>query len=186
METTLRYVDTYALTSVTGSIGKQVMYVNSTFDPDNSGTGHQPLYRDTYAALYDQYAVIACKVTITFIVNSTSAMHLGAVFEDDNSTSTVLNTLLEQNRGVSELVPQATGAPNTHTFVMDWDCARDLNIDPYASETYKTAVGSNPSEVAALLLYSAPADGAANTTSFAKVTLEQRVLFSELSTPTQS
>ena len=108
------------------------------------------------------------------------------MFEDDSSTSSVLNTLLEQGRGVHRLVPMATGSPNTTQFVLTWDCERDLNVDPYTSETYKTAVGSNPSEIAALLLFACPADGAASTTTYCQVTLEQRVLWTELQTPTQS
>lgn len=186
MLTRLRYVDTYTVSSVAGSIGKQVMYLNSTFDPDNSGTGHQPLYRDTYAAIYDQYAVVATKLTATFVINSTQAMLCGAVVDDDNTTSTTANTLMEQNLGRHKLVSQATGSPNTWTVTINWDCQRDLGIDPYASESYKTAIGANPTELVSLLLWAQPADLAATTTSFVNVELEQTVLWTELTTPTSS
>jgi len=174
------------LVSVSGSIGKQVIYLNSTYDPDNTGTGHQPLYRDTYAAIYDQYAVVSATLTVTFVINAAQACIVGAVVEDDNTTSSSVTTLMEQNLGEHRLVPMATGSPNTHTFTVKWDCKRDLGIDPYASESYKTAVGSNPTEVASMLLYAVPADGAASTTTFANITLEQVVLWTELTTPTGS
>lgn len=32
---------------------------NGIFDPDVTGTGHQPLYRDQVADLYTNYTVIA-------------------------------------------------------------------------------------------------------------------------------
>jgi hypothetical protein len=187
IETKLRYVDTYALVSTAGSLAKQVMYLNSTFDPDNTGTGHQPLYRDTYAAIYDQYSVVHCHAKITFqslaVATSNS---IGVVIDDDNSTSTTPTTLMEQSRGKHHLLPPLSGSLSNHTFVVEWDCKRDLGIDPYASETYKTINTSNPTEIAALLLWSVPADGSSTTTIQVQVELVQTVLWTELITPTQS
>jgi len=183
----LRYVDTYSLSSSGGSTGKQILYLNSTFDPDNTGTGHQPLYRDTFAAIYDQYAVISADVTVTFVSNATtSPMRIGMVIDDDNSTSTTVNTLCEQSNGVNALLPNATGAPSMHVFKMHWDCKKILQIDPFASETYKTAVGSNPTEISSLLLWAAPADLTSTTVTIVSVELEQMVLWTELTSPTQS
>ena len=42
--TTIRYVDVYTLTSASNGIAKQYMRMNSLFDPDQTGTGHQPYY----------------------------------------------------------------------------------------------------------------------------------------------
>lgn len=44
----------------------QVMRMNSTYDPDFSGGGHQPMYRDTYAAVYNSYRVVGSKITVDF------------------------------------------------------------------------------------------------------------------------
>ena len=38
-------------------IAKQYMRMNSLFDPDQTGTGHQPYYFDQFAALYNRYTV---------------------------------------------------------------------------------------------------------------------------------
>jgi hypothetical protein len=183
----LRYVDTYAVTSTSGSIGKQVLYLNSTFDPDNTGTGHQPLYRDTFAAIYDQYAVVSADVIVTFVSNAaTSPMLVGCVVDDDAATSSTINTLCEQSNGQNAMLPNATGAPTVHTFRYHWDCKKILQIDPYLSETYKTAVGSNPTEVSSMLLWAAPADTVSTTTTLIHVELEQTVLWTELTSPVQS
>lgn len=185
--TKLRYVDTYALISTAGAIAKQVLYLNSTFDPDNSGTGHQPLYRDTYAAIYDQYSVVSTKTTIQYqSLAASTGMVCGAVIDDDNSTSSTPTVLMEQNRGKHMLLPPFTGSISNRTIVIDWDCKRDLGIDPYTTQTYKTAVGSNPSEVAALLIWSVPADGSATATVQVQVTMEFTVYWTELQTPSSS
>lgn len=185
--TKLRYVDTYALISTAGAIAKQVMYLNSTFDPDNSGTGHQPLYRDTYAAIYDQYAVVSTSVKIQYqSLSATSGMVIGAVVDDDNSSSSTPTVLMEQNMGKHMLLPPFTGSISNRTINLQWDCKKHLGIDPYTSQTYKTAVGSNPSEVASLIIWSVPADGSSTATCQVQVTMEFTVLFTELTTPTSS
>lgn len=186
MMTRLRYVDTYALQSTSGSIGKQLMNLNSTFDPDATGVGHQPLYRDTYAAIYDQYAVIACRARVKFTnTNTADNVGIGIVVDDDSTTSTTITTLCEQNYGQHTILPPLAGSLSTHTFTHHWDCKRDLGIDPFTSQTYKTAVGSNPSELATLLIWAANLAG--NTASYAcQVELEYDVLWTELTSPTQS
>jgi len=185
--TKLRYVDTYALISTAGAIAKQVMYLNSTFDPDNSGSGHQPLYRDTYAAIYDQYAVVSCKATIQYqSLAATTGMVIGAVIDDDNSSSSTPTVLMEQNNGKHLLLPPFTGSISNRTLTIPWSCKKHLGIDPFTSQTYKTAVGSNPSEVASLIIWSVPADGSSTATVQVQVTLEMEVLFTELQTPSSS
>ncbi len=185
--TKLRYVDTYALSSSAGSIAKQVFNINSIFDPDQSGVGHQPMYRDTFAAIYDQYAVINANVTVTFNSNATTAsMIVGGLFDDDTSTSTNITTLLEQNTGKHLFLPNATGALSSRTLKFNWDCQKMLGINPYTSQSYKTANGSNPTELMHLLIYAAPADGSSTTVTTALVEVDFTVLFTELVTPTGS
>lgn len=48
--------------------------INSMWDPDYTGLGHQPMYFDNYAALYQKYQVKYAKITATVInhyVNTT-------------------------------------------------------------------------------------------------------------------
>jgi len=187
MLTKLRYCESYALVSTSGSIAKQVMYVNSTFDPDNTGGGHQPLYRDTYASLYDQYAVVAATIKVTFsTLATTTGVHVGVLIDDDSSTSSTFSTLCEQNLGKHALLAPATGALSNKTIVLKWNCKKHLGIDPFTSQTYKTSVGSNPLEIASFLLWASPADGSTTTTTQVYIELVQEVLWTELTTPTQS
>ena len=64
--TTLKYVDTYLLVSTAGAVTYQVMSANGIFDPDLTSTGHQPLYRDNYAAIYDVYTVLGSKCIVRY------------------------------------------------------------------------------------------------------------------------
>lgn len=187
MLTRLRYVDAYALTSTAGSLAKQLFVINSTFDPDSTGTGHQPLYRDTYAAIYDQYAVVSAKIKVTFTSNATtSSMIVGGVFDDDTSTSASTIVMLEQNTSKHLFLANNVGALSNGSLTFHWDCKKMLGIDPYTSQTYKTAVGSNPSEQAIFAVFAAPADLASTTVTQCLVEIDFLVLFTELQTPTVS
>jgi len=184
--TKLRYADYYNLTSTAGALAKQVIRWNSTFDPDQTGTGHQPLYRDTYAAIYDHYAVISAKAIIRVVNPGTISMICGVLTDDDTSTSSTFQTLMEQSHGHSVELTPLTGSKSDHVFTVSWNASQILGLDPFASEEYKTAVGSNPTEESELLFWSIPVDGSSTNTLGVTIELQQEVLWTELATPTTS
>lgn len=62
----LRYAETFTLsTGTAGVVGTvQDMILNSLYDPNLTGTGHQPYLYDTYQAQYASYRVNTCKVEL--------------------------------------------------------------------------------------------------------------------------
>lgn len=60
------YVDNYKLdnTGTTTVAATQQFRLNSLYDPDYTGSGHQPYYYDQIAALYAEYCVYGVKVDI--------------------------------------------------------------------------------------------------------------------------
>ncbi len=185
--TKLRYSDVLTAVSTTGALNTYIFRWNSTFDPDFSGTGHQPLFRDTYASVYDQYAVVRASARIRFDNTSSSVGFIvGVVTDDDTTPSTTFQTLMEQSHGVQTSLTALAGSHSSHEFSVSWDASKILNIDPFSSETYKTAVGSNPTEISSLVMWSKPIDGSSTATCLITIELVQEVLWTELSTPTQS
>lgn len=84
--TKLTYYDTQALdpasnalTTINGSIWQY--RANSVFDPDYTGVGHQPMYFDNLAAIYQNYRVLGCKITVTVV----DIRQGGVVPEDANN-----------------------------------------------------------------------------------------------------
>lgn len=186
LETKLRYSDFSGVTSTTGAVGQYKFRWNSTFDPDFTGTGHQPLYRDTFSAIYDHYSVIKARAIIRFTyVDADSPVFVSINTEDDSTATSTAQTLAEQSHGVSTLLTPLSGSHSFKEFVVNWDCASILGIDPYITEGYKTAVGSNPDEESYLVISAATTDTTTATVNF-QIILEQTVLWSELQTPTQS
>lgn len=188
MRTKLRYggLENLQLVSTTGALAKYVFSANSTFDPDRTSTGHQPLYRDTYAAIYNQYAVIASKLTVMFInSNAANVFNIGITCEDDAAGTSTVDTIAEQSTSTNEVLGVAASSRSVVTLTKTFDCAKNLSIDPFASETYKTSVGSNPAEEYFFFIW-ANEIGSGTATIDIQCMLEYDVLFSELTTPTQS
>lgn len=180
--TKLRYVDNFPITSTSGGQGLQVFRWNSTFDPDQTGTGHQPLYRDTYATVYNHYAVVRARARVEFVnAVTTVPFVVGCVTDDDGSVSSSVNTISEHSHAQTRMISPLSGSLSNHVIEMTWDCKKVLNIDPFASETYKTAVGSNPDEISTLAIFVYTTDASTNSCNF-RIILEQEVLWTELAT----
>jgi hypothetical protein len=184
--TQLRYHGVYTIASVLGAVAPYNFRWNSTFDPDLTGGGHQPLYRDTYASIYDQYAVVSAKARIRFINISGDDWFVGCVTDDDVTPSTNIDTLAEMNHSYSDSLGFSSGGKSYVEFFPTWDCKTFLGIDPMTSELYKTAVGANPTEQSILALFGFNRQGPASSNIQVEVLLEQEVLWTELTTPTSS
>ncbi len=182
----MRYSDFHGVTSTSGAIGSYVYRWNSTFDPNFTGTGHQPLYRDVYASVYDHYSVIAARaiIRITY-VDADSPIFVSVNTDDDSTFTTTAQTVAEQSHGVSDLMTPLSGSHSYKEFIVNWSAQQVLGIDPYVTESYKTPVGENPSEESYLAVLAATTDTTTASINF-QIILEQTVLWSELTTPTQS
>ena len=77
--------------SAAGAIAAYVFRVNQMYDPNVSGTGHQPQGYDTLAAAYGRYNVLSAKIFIDAGPNTapTTTYVTGIAVRDYNSTSTL-------------------------------------------------------------------------------------------------
>lgn len=181
--TKLRYSGYYTLSSTSGGRGLQIMNANSTFDPDSTGGGHQPLYRDQYAGIYDLYTVIGSKITTHW--GTTSVPYLiGIVGDNDSTISSTIETLMEQNNSVYTTIG-SNGAP-TKTLEAFFEPLEMLGIDAKDDGTALTPVGSNPTDLYCFGVWAAPIDAASSTSIQVAVTIEYTVKFSQLNTQAQN
>lgn len=75
MRTSHRYSDIYPLGTGTAGIfgGTQAMRLNGLYDPDISGTGHQPYAYDQMCGLYGNYRVVKIRYNILFTTPGATA-----------------------------------------------------------------------------------------------------------------
>jgi hypothetical protein len=91
MNRTLRYSQLVTLTAgASGLFGtEQIFRLSSLFDPDLTGTGHQPYGFDSLAALYYRYKVNAVRVCLRFSDPSADGVLCAAQFQAPSVTQTV-------------------------------------------------------------------------------------------------
>jgi hypothetical protein len=90
----MRYADSFSLVTTTVP-SSQVMNLNSLYDPDSTGTGHQPRYFDTLvgatggAQPYSQYRVLSCRWIVKFntVASNTTAFVAARVRNNNGSIS---------------------------------------------------------------------------------------------------
>ena len=140
----------------------QAFRMSGIFDPDRTGVGHQPFFRDMWASQYDYFSVIQCDYKIrlynafadpvTFTAVGTSAQRIGAInatmflgttnpADITTPANGVIYPAAEMKNTITELlVPEEkiefNGSLTQGDFIPD---AKDADSD----QTW-IAVGSNP------------------------------------------
>lgn len=70
-----------------GAFGtSQVWNLNTLFDPDQSGIGHQQYLRDEYANVYSRYKVLRCKVDLMIVNPSADGIIICGQFRSPANT----------------------------------------------------------------------------------------------------
>lgn len=147
MTTRHRYVET-VLVPVGASSYLASSYAfrpNSMFDPNSTGTGHQPNNRDNMALVYEQYTVLSSKISVAFPPSSQS--YLGVVRFDTQlgSTSSVEEILENPNLTQGNRILSDVG-DKTKIARCSYNAKRQScrGSNPLSDDNALTAVGSNP------------------------------------------
>lgn len=160
--TSLIYSDTITIDPAAGALGSHLFRLNSLYDPDFTGIGHQPRGFDQMMAFYQKYRVYGCKIDVCCLGPGVSALNNGkwAVLVQGSSTGFLWSQYaLEEH--ASRISPVYQGSNGVETDKarfsgMVWlkhlyQC-KDLEDDTTAEGT----ASSDPARVALMhLVYSA-------------------------------
>lgn len=137
--TSHRYIQSNVSTAATGSLAQYQFRANSLFDPDLTGTGHQPYGFDQWKTYYATYMVTSSRITVECIV-ITSPTLAGVFTSSEVSTGlTTADTFCEPGRGQAGIVSPVFGA--ARTFEAKWNLSDIPNHDP---ADYSALVSANP------------------------------------------
>lgn len=181
---TLKYaVAPLAISTDSSVLNTYLFNLNSVYDPDRTGTGHQPFGFDQMATFYSKYCVVGCKWQVVFANNAvgTSQSHYVGCCPLNFSTTPTggLSEYMEQKRNryaISDFhkkpvivgsvkLPKLLGAVNDTAYIAD-----DLH---YAF------VSASPTDVCCLHVYSLAVGGQATEIVYASVILWYDVVFME-------
>lgn len=151
--TTMRYSDIITLTSAAGAVTSNVFRMGSLFDPDSTGTGHQPYYFDQLSALYNNYVVLKSTLKVQFALQPNAIATaqpsgpsiVGIATDDDGTLVATPSTILEIPGSKSVFIGNATGGNNIRTLSVDYIPERDLGLS-VDDDTVGATVSSNPSQ----------------------------------------
>lgn len=150
----LRYCANVTLDAAVGTIGKWQFRCNSLFDPDVTGTGHQPYGFDTLASIYNHYQVMKSFITIEGVAASVGLNAgngvAGILVSDDGTTVSDIDTIREVKTS------KWTMYDSTNKFTVS-NSFDTKTMFPATFQALGANVTANPSEEALFTLWAAPA-----------------------------
>lgn len=139
-----KYVDTVNLSGTAGALVAYQFRCNGMYDPDYTGTGHQPLYFDQLTGIYNHYTVTKAWLRITVLPTSTSPM-LFNVFQNDDITITpsTLEARTEQTTGKTVSVIPGT---STRPIYLKYDAYKTFGGSLLANDNLQGSASADPTE----------------------------------------
>lgn len=186
MEFTHTYDELVKLTSSVGVANVYRVSCNGIFDPNITGTGHQPLYFDQLTALYDHYVVIGSKIEYTIIPDvSAVAFKLGCFVNDDTTSASFLpEALAEQPTGKFALCAHDPTKPIKRT--LKWSAKKNFGKGVLANTELQGTASANPTEQSYFELTMQPADATTTMSVFVNFKVTYIVIWKELKDVAQS
>lgn len=181
---THRYHEQIVGQSVSTGITTYKFSTNGLYDPNITGTGHQPLYFDQLDLIYNHYRVLASKITwrVIGIASNAVGVRCCAYVDDDNSAPPSFAAIVEHRTGqVKYLNPD----PSSQViFQQRW------TIDEYFprqkfDDALKGSAAANPTEQSYYTL-AISSDGVDTVSVSFLVEIEYFTEWSELKTTAQS
>ncbi len=154
--TVLRYCEYVSVNPAAGVVADYIFCANGLYDPNYSGTGHQPLGFDQWMTFYDHYHVVGSKMKVTVIPSDTTAANAalfgGIVVRDSNSSLTGADStlMLEQmtvGTGVCKQIPLVYDRGTVLTANYSYSKFHGVT-DLLASSVLRGDASNNPTEQA--------------------------------------
>ncbi|MEO5351369.1 MAG: hypothetical protein H7836_17265 [Magnetococcus sp. YQC-3] len=141
----------YSETIATSALGEYRFNLNSIFDPNRSGVGHQPYGHDTLQTLYNRYRVISCGYRIQAVQTATGApIQLACQPANEQLTYTTISEMKENPR--TKYVTVSPGAPAVYLSGKVYlpSLVGRTRAQYMADDRYQAEYGASPVENAIL------------------------------------
>jgi len=146
---TLRYSTTFQLTCTSGATATYVFRANDLFDPDYTGTGHQPMGFDQMMLSYNHFCVTHSTIRVTARNKSNTSPVTVCIRQDASPTAvTVIDRIMEFG-GLMALELDTFGT-QTNLMELNLDMAKVQGVSPSAltsDSTLRGDAGNSPTEV---------------------------------------
>lgn len=178
--TKLNYTELVTM-NYTGILNTYQFRTNSIFDPNSTGTGHQPMGHDELAQLYNKYRVYGCKYVLTF--SNTNPAYQGEVIVQNRPNGTLsanFEDAMESPYHQYKVLGAETSGPKTISGYAN--CAKIYGVAKQQwrnDDVFQANVGANPSSQTVLNIYAQNQTTATALTILVRVNLVYFVEFYE-------
>jgi len=131
----------------------QLYNMNSIFDPDRTGVGHQPYGHDTYQTLYNRYRVLKFRYRVVLAPNSATVANVVVVPLNNVSTIDFIS-LTEQSTYAKPRILSLSGMSEcVYTGTVDLAKLNGSTASAYKDDDrFEAVFGTSPSELMGLYL----------------------------------
>lgn len=182
----MRYVERFTLNPSATAADVYLFIANSIYDPNQTGTGHQPLGHDQWKNFYQHYSVLGSKLTLKAVSAGTTggltgSNPVGIHIVDDTSNVSTLDTIMEQGNGTIGILPNANAGclKLSKTFSTKKYFNR---TDVKDCSELRATFEAHPTELAYYRIAAEPFDSSGTSTPYAilcQVVIDYTVLLTE-------
>ncbi len=176
-----KYVESLAFTAGSASDVRQFT-CNGLYDPNISGTGHQPLYFDQLSAIYNHYTVFRSWCTYRVVVTSVPCL-VSHYIEDDTSVSTGSQSA-EMSSAVVTTHSNLAVKPTLLTRM--WNAKEYFGGDIFDNDDLQGSASANPAEQMYFTFNVTAIDGVSTPSYSVLVEIHYEAVWDELKTISQS
>lgn len=185
---TMKYVEQVGVVCTAGAANSYIFSCNGLYDPNITSTGHQPLYFDQMAALYDHYCVLGSKITVRCApISSTNTPVIMNIYIDDNASGVASSPLSQAEQTLSQR-PRYVWNGDIANIVMNsnWSAKKFFGGNVLANTDLQGTSASNPTEQSYWIITAQPSNFSDTLTIQLLVEIEYIVVWKELRDVAQS
>lgn len=157
--------------------------LNSVYDPDRTGVGHQPYGFDQLAALYNRYRVISCSYVIN--VSSGANVRFASIASNETPSVLSLSDLVERPKAQWKVQPAGANPQYLKGSCYIPSLVGRNKAEYMADDRYQSNITGSPAELALLSIMCRQLDDTA-VDAFCSITLNYTVEYFDINQLGQS
>lgn len=173
----MKYADIASIGLGGGTYAPYVMNLNSIFDPNRTGVGHQPYGHDTFLTLYNRYRVISCSYRIcAHVADTTISLQLAVIPTNEAVNPGTISEVRENPRCKYVIQAPQQDIKYVSGKVYIPSLMGRTKSQYMADDRYQATMGASPNELALLTMYAGPTnEGTSTATVIFNIELEYTV-----------
>jgi hypothetical protein len=178
----MKYCQYVSLTASSGILAKNVFVASSVYDPDYTGSGHQPRGFDQLMPLYDHFVVLKSRIEVDFLTVVSNPQIAGVQVNAVTTPETSFIDYAEQARCETAMLPSAltSGGVYPVKMVQHYDAREFMGIpDPITAGKLQGTIIANPADNAFYHVWVQEAAESGTCGAGATVLIEYEVAFIE-------